>query len=88
MILRNKLAKIGARVVCTARYVVFEIAEVASVRRLLRATLERNGRLKAPPVIAACQPVPGRQNGEKKVHHSRAPAVIREIPDKLYGKGT
>jgi hypothetical protein len=49
--LREKLVKIGAKIVSGARYVVFQMAEVAIPRRLSRAILERIGRLKPPPVV-------------------------------------
>ncbi len=44
--LREKLVKIGARVVYHARYVVFQMAEVAVPHRLFQAILERLRRLK------------------------------------------
>jgi len=49
--LREKLIKIGAKVVTTARYVVFQMAEVAIPRRLFRAILERIWRLRPPSVV-------------------------------------
>ena len=49
--LREKLIKIGAKVVSGARYVVFQMAEVAISRRLFRAILERIRRLKPPSVV-------------------------------------
>ena len=49
--LREKLIKIGAKVVTTARYVVFQMAEVAVPRGLFRAILERIRRLRPPPVV-------------------------------------
>ena len=47
--LREKLIKIGAKVVSSARYVVFQMAEVDIPRGLFRAILERIRRLKPPP---------------------------------------
>jgi len=44
--LREKLIKIGAKVVRHARQVVFQMAEVAIPRELFRAILERIGRLR------------------------------------------
>jgi len=44
--LREKLIKIGAKVVTHARYVIFQMAEVAAPRRLFRAILERIRRLR------------------------------------------
>ena len=53
--LREKLVKIGAKIVRHARYVTFQMAEVAIPRKLFRAILQRIARLKmkSPP------PVPG-----------------------------
>jgi len=39
--LRDKLIKIGAKVVRHARYVTFQLAEVAVPRELFRAILDR-----------------------------------------------
>ena len=47
--LREKLIKIGAKVVTHARYVTFQMAEVAVSRQLFRAILERIRRLWLPP---------------------------------------
>ena len=44
--LREKLVKIGAKVVTHARCVVFQLAEVAVPRQLFAAILERIGRLR------------------------------------------
>jgi len=51
--LREKLIKIGAKVVRHARYVVFQLAEVAIPRNLLAAILRRIWR------IAAARTSPG-----------------------------
>ena len=51
--LKEKLIKIGAKVVRHARQVIFQMAEVAVPRELFRAILERIGRLRLPA------PVPG-----------------------------
>jgi hypothetical protein len=51
--LRNKLIKIGAKVVSSARYVTFQMAEVAIPQRLFQAILQRIRRLMSP------LPVPG-----------------------------
>jgi hypothetical protein len=50
--LREKLIKIGAKVVRHARQVIFQMAEVAIPRELLRAILERIGRLRLPTPVA------------------------------------
>ncbi len=50
--LREKLIKIGAKVVRHARQVIFQMAEVAVPRELFRASLERIGRLRLPPPLA------------------------------------
>jgi hypothetical protein len=44
--LREKLVKIGAKVVSHARYLVFQLAEVAVLRQLIGAILERIARLR------------------------------------------
>ena len=50
--LREKLIKIGAKVVRHARQVIFQMAEVAIPRELFRAILERIGRLRLPTMQA------------------------------------
>ena len=49
--LREKLIKIGAKVIRHARYVVFQMAEVAVPRNLFRAILERIWRLRLPQAV-------------------------------------
>ena len=44
--LREKLVKIGAKVVSHSKYVIFQLAEVAVPRQLFGAILERIGRLR------------------------------------------
>ena len=46
--LREKLIKIGAKVVCHSRQVVFQMAEVAVPRELFRAILAAIARLRLP----------------------------------------
>ena len=46
--LREKLVKIGAKVVTHARYVVFQMAEVAIAQRLFDDILQRIRRLESP----------------------------------------
>ena len=46
--LREKLIKIGAKVVHHFRKIVFQMAEVAVPRELFQAILERIGRLRSP----------------------------------------
>src|SRR4051812_8349422 len=48
--LREKLVKIGARIVRHGRYVVFQLAEVAVPRAVFAAILRRIDRLRGPPV--------------------------------------
>jgi hypothetical protein len=50
--LREKLIKIGARIVRHGRYVVFQLAEVAVPRLLFAEILRRIGRLRGSPVPA------------------------------------
>ncbi len=49
--LREKLIKIGAKVVKHARYVIFQLAEVAVPKRLFRTILERIRRLRLPEAV-------------------------------------
>ncbi len=49
--LREKLIKIGAKVVRHSRYVIFQMAEVAVPRELFAAILERIQRLGVPPPL-------------------------------------
>ena len=51
--LREKLVKIGARIVRHGRYVVFQLAEVAVPRTLFATILRRIDRLRGPPVAVA-----------------------------------
>ncbi|MDH4239548.1 MAG: IS1380 family transposase [Phycisphaerae bacterium] len=50
--LREKLIKIGAKVVKHSRYVVFQMAEVAVPKALFAEILDRIGRLRASPELA------------------------------------
>ena len=50
--LREKLIKIGAKVVTHARYVIFQMAEVMVSRSLFHDILERVHRLKPLPITA------------------------------------
>ena len=50
--LREKLIKIGAKVVHHARYVTFQMAEVAVPRQLFQAILDRIRRLQLLPAQA------------------------------------
>ena len=49
--LREKLIKIGAKVVTHARRVIFKMAEVAVPRELFRAILEAIDRLRMPAMV-------------------------------------
>lgn len=49
--LREKLIKIGAEVVCSARYVTFQMAEVAIPKQFFAAILQRIGRLRSAPSV-------------------------------------
>ena len=51
--LRDKLVKIGARIVRHSRYVVFQLVEVAVRRALFAAILCQIDRLRVPPVAVA-----------------------------------
>ena len=49
--LREKLTKIGAKVVRHAKYVTFQMAEVAVLRELFAAILDRIQRFGVPPPL-------------------------------------
>ena len=51
--LREKLVKIGAKVTQHAKYVTFQMAEVAIPRQLFREILRRITRLRASPLAPA-----------------------------------
>src|SRR4051795_347161 len=53
--LREKLVKIGARIVRHGRYLVFQLAEVTVSRALFAGILRRIDRLRGPPVAVAGQ---------------------------------
>jgi hypothetical protein len=50
--LREKLIKIGAKVVSHGRYVAFQLAEVAVTKQMFREILALIVRLRAPPAPA------------------------------------
>jgi len=50
--LREKLIKIGAKVVSHGRYVIFQMAEVAAPRQMFHDILRLIARLRAPPAPA------------------------------------
>jgi hypothetical protein len=50
--LREKLIKVGAKVVSHGRYVTFQMAEVAVSRQMFAAMLTVIARLRAPPTSA------------------------------------
>ncbi len=50
--LREKLVKIGARIVRHGRYAIFQLAEVAVPRVLFAEILKRINRLRGSPVAA------------------------------------
>jgi hypothetical protein len=54
--LREKLVKIGAKVTRHAKYVTFQLAEVAVPRRLFAAILDRIAQLAIPPPSACERP--------------------------------
>ena len=51
--LREKLIKIGAKVVSHGRYVRFQMAEVAIPRQLFAAIMRRIAALRSPPMASA-----------------------------------
>jgi len=65
--LREKLIKIGAKVVRHAKYVTFQMAEVAVPRRLFRAILERIRRFAETQIRPA--PTQWSQRPQSRVNH-------------------
>jgi hypothetical protein len=53
MSLREKLIKIGAKVLSHGRCVAFQMAEVAIPRKLFAAIMQRIAALRSPPIAAA-----------------------------------
>ena len=51
--LREKLLKIGARIMRHGRYMVLQLAEVAVPRAVFATILHRIDRLRGPPVAVA-----------------------------------
>ena len=51
--LREKLVKIGAKLTQHAKYVTFQLAELAVTRNLFAAILDRIERLALPPPVVA-----------------------------------
>ena len=51
--LREKLIKIGAKVVSHGRYVTFQMAEVAIPRQWFATIMQRIAALRAPPMAKA-----------------------------------
>ena len=49
--MREKLVKIGAKVVSHAHYVIFQMAEVAVHKQIFQAILERIGLLRIPEMV-------------------------------------
>ncbi len=82
--LREKLVKIGAKMVRHARYVTFQLAEVAVRRSLLVAILDRIERLALPPpdIPDACVGVASWQKNaglRSKVRAQRARSPAKEL---------
>ena len=50
--LKEKLIKIGAKVVSHGRYVAFQMAEVAIPRQMFQEILRRIAELRPPPALA------------------------------------
>jgi hypothetical protein len=50
--LREKLIKIGAKVVSHGRYVTFQLAQISVARQMFAEILSLIGRLRAPPAPA------------------------------------
>jgi len=67
--LREKLIKIGAKVVSRGRYVTYQMAEVAIPRSLFAAIMQIIVALRSPPMATAAehpgQTTSGRANDER-----------------------
>jgi len=74
--LREKLIQIGAKVTRHAKYVTFQVAEVAVTRNLFAAILARIARLAIPPPVVADACVE-RNGGAEKASDSGA---VRALP--------
>src|ERR687885_11976 len=72
--LREKLIKIGAKVVSHGRYVTFQLAEVAVPRRLFADILSLITRLRAPPA-----PAWGAPGSEASGHQGRGTPSCKQI---------
>ena len=64
--LREKLIKIGAKIVRHGRYVTFQMAEVVIPRDLFADILRRIDRLRPPPAPARRHPVPSRRRRQDR----------------------
>jgi hypothetical protein len=64
--LREKLVKIGAKIVTNARYVIFQMAEVAVPRELFQEILRLIAELRSPPTGAPARDTRRPSVGEKR----------------------
>jgi DDE family transposase len=69
--LRDKLVKIGARIVRHGRYVVFQLAEVAVPRTLFAEILRRIDRLRPRPLLRGLRGARHRDRRRRGVHGER-----------------
>ena len=82
---RQKLVKIGARIVRHGRYVVFQLAEVAVPRMLFAAILRRIDRLRGPPVAVARPERTMSATGAKRRTMHRSSRTLAEGAGKTRG---
>jgi hypothetical protein len=81
--LREKLVKIGAKVVSHSKYVIFQLAEVAVPRQLFAAILGRIGRLR----LACASGQRARRLTKRSERRPRASEVPRLGPFRETGNG-
>ena len=81
--LREKLVKIGARIVRHGRYVVFQLAEVAVPRALFAAIMRRIDRLRPEPLPGMSiesKERNGNATGEVRPRSTEAPSKVTRTP--------
>ena len=89
--LREKLIKIGAKVTRHAKYVTFQLAEVAVTRNLFAAILDRIARLALPPPVVWPDACVERHGGAEKASDSRGQSAhcrCRSPEKHLVGHGS
>jgi hypothetical protein len=73
--LREKVVKLGAKVIAHGRYLVFQMAEVAMPHKLFWGSSSRSG---GTPSRRGAMLTPGRTSTS---HHTQGPSYVRYLPD-------